>query len=111
MAAIGRVAEPQARGIGDEQILAQHVLADRRQIASKAAVLGHGRAEGIAHELRRLAAGLQQSRRTVVGVGVELEGIGLASVDAAHDEVDALQSLERLQENAVARRPQVAGLH
>ena len=85
-------------------------LADRREVGAEPAVLRHGRAERIAHQIGRLAARLHEAARPTVACGVELERIGLAAVDAAHDEVDALQSFQRLQEDAVARGAQIAAL-
>ncbi len=108
--AVLRFAEPAARRIGDEQLLAEQTLAHRRQIRAEAAVLRDGRAERIAHELRRLAAGLHETGRPAIARIVELQRIGLAAVDAAHDEIDALQAFERLQEDAVASGAQVAAL-
>ena len=46
----------------------------------------------------------------MIAVGVKLERIAFAAVDAAHDEVDALQTFERLQVYAVAGGTHVAGL-
>ncbi len=108
--AVGGVAEPPPRRIGDEQVFAIEAPADRRQVGAEPAILRHGRAECVAHQIGCLAACLHEAARAAVTRAVEFEGIGLAAVDAAHDEVDALQSLQRLQKDAVARGAQVAAL-
>ena len=82
--------------------------ADGRQVGAEAAVLCHRRAERIAHQRRGLAARLHQAGGTAVARAVELERIGLAAVDAADDEIDALQALERLQEQTVAGGAQIS---
>ena len=109
--AVCRVAEPPARRVGDEQLLAKQAPADRGQVGAEAAVLRNSRAERIAHELWRLAARLHETGRpAVVARTVEFQRIGLAAIHAAYDEIDALQALERLEEDAVAGRAQVAAL-
>ena len=84
------------------------MLGDRRRSPLPPVLHDRG-AERVAHQLRRLAAGVHEARRPVIAVGVKLERIAFAAVDAAHDEVDALQTFERLQVYAVASGTHVAG--
>ena len=95
VAPIRHLAQPAAGGVGNDQILCKQLAADGRQVGAEATVLRHRRTERIAHELRGLAAGLHQPRRPAVARRVELEGVRLPAIDAAHDEIDALEALQR----------------
>ena len=95
-----------------QQILAAAgCLAESRQIGAEPAVLRDGRAERVAHQIGRLAAGLHAARTGRRSASASSSsGSAWRPVDAAHDQVDALQALQRLQEDAVAGRAQVAAL-
>ncbi len=106
-----RLAQPRARSVGDDEILAQQFVGKPRQIGAEAAVLGQRRAQRVDHQVGLLAHGLQQPHRPGKARRIQFERIGDGAGDAAHDQVDRHQAFERLQRDAVADHAQVAALH
>ena len=102
------IAEPPARSVRDQQILAEDGLGELRQIGAQSAVFGQRRSQRIGDEIRMLAHGLQQSHGPGETRCVELERIGRVAGHAAHDQVDRHQAVQRLERHAVAGDAQVA---
>ena len=106
----GLVAEPFPRSVGQDQILAEEVLREPRQVGTETAVLDDGGARGIDDGSRRPSARSQEAGRSVEAAGIELERVDRAALGAAHDEIDLLQAFERLEINLAALHPEVRSL-
>lgn len=104
-------APSQRRGrVRQQQVLAEHVAADRRQVDSETAILNQCRADRVDDEAGSLPHHLQQADRAAEAGGIELQRVGRVALDAAHDDVDLLQAFERLQVDEITDGPEVVAL-
>ena len=110
MRAMGGVAQPPPLAILQQQLLAQQRARQLRQIGAQAAVLGDGRPQRIGGEIGMPAHGLKQAHRPGE-IRLKLERVGRRAGDAAHDQVDRHQAVQRLERHAAVGDAQVSALH
>ena len=107
VAALALLAAPPRREARHRELLVEEVLAQARQEAQERVALDEAGAERIADRDRAGARRLQQPRHADQRVRAQLERIAKLGVDAAHDEVDALEPLDGLQVDAVVAHGEV----
>ncbi len=105
--ALGRLPAPPGRRRANPQLLAEKLAAERRQERQERGRLDHSRAEGVGDDDVAGADGVDQAGDAEEGVAAQLERIAEAVVEAPEDHVDALQALERLDEDAAIAHRQV----
>ena len=106
----GRLAQPPGRDRRQLQRLAEQLAAEARQVAEQRARLEHARAERVGEQHVAAPRAIGQAGDAERGIGAQLERIAVVVVLAAHDRVDALQAVDRLQPDAVVAHRQVAAL-
>ena len=109
--AVGGIAEPPPRAVRDEQLLAQQRLGELRQVGAQAAVLGERGAQRIGDEIGMRRTACSRPTGPAKPEEFELQRVGDGAGDAAHDQVDRHQAVQRLQRHAVVGDAQVAAFH
>ena len=106
----GRLAQPPGGDRRQLQRLAEQLAAEARQVAEQRARLEHARAERVGEQDVAAPRAIGQAGDAERGIGAQLERIAVVVVLSAHDRMDALQAVDRLQPDAVVAHRQVVAL-
>ena len=105
-----RLAAPPGGDRRKHQLLAEQVPAQTRQERHDGGRLDHARAEGVGNRHVAGPRGLDQSGHAERRIAAQLERIAEAVVEAAKDDVDGLEAVEGLDEDATVAHRQIAAL-
>src|SRR6188474_1332633 len=94
--ALALLAAPPSGQARHRELLVEEALAQARQEAQERVALHEPRAERIADRHLAGACGLHEPRHADQRIRAQLERIAKIGIDAPHDEVDALQTLDGL---------------
>ena len=108
--ALTLLSAPPGRDARNLELLAEEELAQGRQEAQQRVALHEAAAERIGDRDPARARGLQKPGDADHRVGAQLERIAHLRADAAHDQVDGLQALDRLQVDAVVTHGEIGAL-